>query len=502
LREQTIPISQPRNDSALFRVVVCTALYAIPLITALQPISELDTWWHLRTGQWIIEHGSLPTTDPFSSFGMGKPWIAYSWLFGLFLYALHQNLGLFGIVLYRVVLDLAIVAALHWMIARRERRFGVVAALVAGATVAMTPLLLGERPGLFTILFAILTLDAVLALRAGERRGIVWLLPLCYALWANIHIQFVHGLFILGLACAAPLADRFLGLGTSSNDARTWGSRGWWMLVLLAAACFLATLVNPYHVRIYSLVFEYGRQTETYRLFPELHAPDFREVSDWVLLGVAGAAAFALGRRRTHSAFDFLLLAAGAYFAFHAKHDLWFVVVAACGVIVGARPAGAAERQPRANGTWLQLLLGGAALAVLFVVVARARDLSEQGLEAKVAAEFPVKAAAFMEKQGLTGSLYNHVDWGGYLIWRLPQLPVAIDGRSNLHGDQRMKQFADTWEGRRGWDADPNLNTASVVLLQTRAPLTALLLRSGRFEAVYQDEIATVFVPRGAANVL
>src|SRR5262249_18415805 len=155
------------------------------------------------------------------------------------------------------------------------------------------------------------------------------------------HIQFVHGLFILGLACAAPLADRLLGLGEPSRDARTWGSRGWWTLVLLTGACFLATLVNPYHVQLYTQVLEYGRQTATYRLFPELHAPDFREVSDWVLLGVAGAAAFALGRRRTHSAFDFLLLAAGAYFAFHAKHDLWFVVVAACAVIVGPRPAGA-----------------------------------------------------------------------------------------------------------------------------------------------------------------
>jgi hypothetical protein len=502
LREQTIPIQKPRHDSALFRIVVCTALYAIPLVTALQPISELDTWWHLRTGQWIVEHGGLPATDPFSSFGMGKAWIAYSWLFGLLLYALHHSAGLFGIILYRVVLDLAIVAALHRLIARRERRFGVAAALVACATVAMTPLLLGERPGLFTILFATLTLDAVLTLRAGGRSKTLWLLPFCYVVWANIHIQFVHGLFILGLACAAPLADRLLGLGEPSNDAKTWGSRGWWMLVLLTGACFLATLVNPYHVRLYTQILEYGRQTETYRLFPELHAPDFREVSDWVLLGVAGAAAFALGRRRTHSAFDFLLLAAGAYFAFHAKHDLWFVVVAACAVIVAPRPASAAERQPTPVWTWPQLLLAGATLALLFFVVARGRDLSETTLEAKVAAEFPVKAAAFVEEQRLTGPLYNHVDWGGFLIWRLPEYPVAIDGRSNLHGDQRMKRFADTWEGRPGWDADPDLAAAGVVLLQTRAPLTALLQRSGRFEVVYQDEIATVFVPRGTTNAL
>src|SRR5262249_50919931 len=156
---------------------------------------------------------------------MGKPWVAYSWLFGVLLYAFHQVAGLFGIVLYRVVLDLAVVAALYRLIARREPRFGVAAALVASATVAMTPLLLGERPGLFTVLFATLTLDAVLTLRAGGPGKAVWLLPICYAVWANIHIQFVHGLLILGLACTAPLVDRLLGLGTPTNDAKTWGAR-------------------------------------------------------------------------------------------------------------------------------------------------------------------------------------------------------------------------------------------------------------------------------------
>jgi hypothetical protein len=323
------PAERPAGgDGSMVRLVVWVALYAIPAVTALQPVSEFDTWWHLRTGQWIVEHGALPDTDRFTGFGQGKPWVAYSWLFGLLLYGLHQALGLRGILLYRVVLAVALVAGIQRLVSRRGVGFALTAALVPAAAIALTPLLVGERPGLFTILFVALTLDAVLRLREGTASWTVWLLPLCYALWANIHIQFVHGLFLLGLACAAPLADRVLRLGRRTPNADTWGSRGWWKLVALAAACFLATLANPYHVGIYSVVLEYGRQTETYQLFPELRAKDFRELSDWVVLGLTGAAGYALGRRQRLSAFDLLLAAAAIYFSFHAKHDLWFVVLA------------------------------------------------------------------------------------------------------------------------------------------------------------------------------
>src|SRR6267142_4399462 len=219
-----VPLSQPASDDGtMLRLVVWIILYSIPALTALQPISEWDTWWHLGTGQWIVAHGTVPATDPFSSYGQGQPWVAYSWLFGLMLHGLYQALGLTGILLYRIVLSLAVVAALHRLIARREARFGVVAGLLGAAVVALAPLLMGERPWLFTILFSIWTLDAILSLREGTTSKRLWLLPLVYYLWANIHIQFVHGLLLLGLACAAPLVDRLLRRHTPREHADTAG---------------------------------------------------------------------------------------------------------------------------------------------------------------------------------------------------------------------------------------------------------------------------------------
>ncbi|HMB08573.1 MAG TPA: hypothetical protein VKP69_33185, partial [Isosphaeraceae bacterium] len=104
------------------RLLMVVALCVPPAAVVMRPVTDPDIWWHLRTGQWIVEHGAVPITDPFSSFGLGKPWVAYSWLFEVLVYGLYRWLGLFGIILYRVVLTFAFALSVHRLVAKREPR--------------------------------------------------------------------------------------------------------------------------------------------------------------------------------------------------------------------------------------------------------------------------------------------------------------------------------------------------------------------------------------------
>ena len=65
----------------------------------------------------------------------------------------------------------------------------------------------------------------------------IWVLPILYVLWANLHIQFIYGLFVLGLAVPAPCIDRLIGRAESGRHADADGSRDWWQLVALTSAC-------------------------------------------------------------------------------------------------------------------------------------------------------------------------------------------------------------------------------------------------------------------------
>ncbi len=472
------------------RLLILIGLYAIPAIAVMTPIFDPDIWWHLRTGQWIVEHGAVPTTDPFSSYGMGKPWIAYSWLYEVLVYGLYSARGLTGMLLYRVVLSVAVVAAIHRLVAKREPRFVVATNLVLLAVLGILPLL-NVRPWLFTILFFTLTLDAVLDLREGRNTKAVWLLPPMYALWANLHIQFIYGLFLLSLATAESMIDVLFRRAAVENNASTIPSR---RLLIVTASCAVATLATPYHLHLYRTILDIIRQTGQFQYVTELLSLSFRSPWDWFVLAATLGAAFSLGWRREVRPFPLLLLAAGAFLSFRARRDVWFVVIAAVAFIATSHSTKAVA--DRFALTKRRVLLVAAGVVAVLVGVGWIRNISERHLESALAEKYPVAAAAVVEQRGYPGPLYNHFNWGGYLIWRLPNLPVAMDGRGNLQGDERIERALATWAGERTWPSDPELAAARLVIAQVQYALVSLLRHDPRFELVYEDEVAVIFVAR------
>ncbi len=111
---------------------------------------------------------------------------------------------------------------------------------------------------------------------------------------------------------------------------------------------------------------------------------------------------------------------------------------------------------------------------------------------------FPVQAVKFIKSSQLPGPLYNSLDWGGYLIWSLPELPVAVDGRTNLRGDERIASSVATWEGRIAWEKSPELLRARLIIAQAGKPLTYLIRGDPRYRLVYEDMTAVVFVVHGS----
>jgi hypothetical protein len=134
------------------------------------------------------------------------------------------------------------------------------------------------------------------------------------------------------------------------------------------------------------------------------------------------------------------------------------------------------------------------AVVVALGVMSRYREIDGPHLQQVVESRFPVNAVAFVKQNRFPGPLYNNFDWGGYLIWSLPELPVSMDGRTNVHGDPRTIRSLSTWAGNPGWDSDPELVNARLVIAEIRRPLTTNLRRDARFRLVYEDKTAAVFV--------
>ena len=179
-------------------------LYATPVffVLRLDEVDDTDVWWHLRIGQWIAQHGAIPHTELFSTFGAGKPWAAYSWLFDLIVYLFFHNLGLIGIAVYSSAMVVAITMAIHSLVRRLNSEFHSRGWNHFPRYVYRSGRVFTPRPWLLTILFFAIELKILISARQnGRTRGLLWL-PLIFAVWTNIHIQFIDGLLVLGIVLA------------------------------------------------------------------------------------------------------------------------------------------------------------------------------------------------------------------------------------------------------------------------------------------------------------
>ena len=477
------------------KCALLVALYAIPpfLILTAVNVLDADVWWHLRTGQWIVMHGAVPHSDSFSWTRVGQPWAAYSWLFELLIYGLFQRFGLMGILVYTYAMVVAIAVALHLLIRKFEPRLAQSVGLTALALVSMTRIC-SPRPWLFTILFFCFELNILVSVRRSRKfKHLLLLLPL-FALWANVHIQFLYGFCVLGAAAIEePVIRLVRNRGNDGDTDQPLPVR--WVLPIIFG-CMLAIMVNPYHFHIYSILLDTMRLGDLYRLVSELQSLPFRSFPDWLVLLLVLGAAFVMGRAQKLSPFWFLLFVGSAFISFRGNRDVWFVVVVAATII--ARYAG--------QGTVAEVKLSGRLLVVVCLLTAlllaltmRMYRVSNAELQNSVAEYYPAGAVAFVEERQLPGPLYNHFNWGGYLVWNLPRLPVSIDGRSNLHYPDRLSRALDVWNGKPGWNSDNELSNSRVLIARKDAALTQLLRLDQQWRLVYQDSIAAVFVREGNA---
>jgi hypothetical protein len=478
------------KDSQWAQSLALLLLYSIPAFWSIRTFKILDPdiWWHLATGRWILQHHMLPTNDPFSAYGMDKPWYVYSWMFDLTVEFLYRWFGFVGIVLYEIAVRVVVPVALFHLVRSLIPNFWRAVIITAVSLYAVSHVLT-PRPGMITILFCTIELDVLLAFRKSGKPKSLWLLPVLFALWANWHIQFAYGLLILGVFAVEPILDAMLQRQSVLQSLRS--TQPLW---LTNVGCMLATFLNPYGPRVYSTILVYMNQPKSFALLDELRAMSFRQPQHYVAMLLALAAAMAIGWRREKRLLWPMLLCLACVLGFRSVKDVWFIaVVSACAIADGWLPD---RVEASRRITWRERLLVPIGVLAVLAVAVRHYDLANSWLEMQVAGNFPEVACQYIEKHHLQGPLYNDLNWGGFVIWRLPGYPVSIDGRTNVHGDDRVGKSISIWTGKPEWRNAPELAHANVILARKTTPLASLLRLDPRFKIVFEDQQAIVFQPR------
>src|SRR6185437_11511792 len=180
--------------------------------TRLDPLSssvlDADIWWHLRDGDAIAAQHAVPHRGWFTQYS-SHPWVDYSWGSEVLMSGFHHWFGLMGLVALRSSVELAITLVLFLMLRRGLRGFWQAVPLTASGMWAIHHCL-GMQPMLISVFM--FTIELALIFEARRRNVINPLLwsPLLFLLWANLHIQFVYGLFVLLLLTVVTWGARIL----------------------------------------------------------------------------------------------------------------------------------------------------------------------------------------------------------------------------------------------------------------------------------------------------
>ena len=200
-----MPAFRIRGES-VFRKIAVILLFGLLGMTA-RNATDPDLWWHLRTGQWIVESGHVPHSDPFSFTSAGHAWISHEWLSEAVFYELWKHGGFAALIAFPAIITTAGFMLLY--LRCRAKAHWAAAATALGALAASPSW--GVRPQMFTFTFASLLLWLV---EWGENRPkiLFWIPPL-FLLWLNL-----HGGFALGTRRRGSAGFDAGGLGSGWGD--------------------------------------------------------------------------------------------------------------------------------------------------------------------------------------------------------------------------------------------------------------------------------------------
>jgi hypothetical protein len=478
--------ASPLSLSNVFPVVLLLGLFGM---TA-RPATDPDLWWHLRTGQWIVETGHVAHFDPFSFTRAGHAWVSHEWLSEVVFYELWKHGGAAALIVFSAIVTTAGFMLLY--LRCPGKKHWAAAATVFGA-LASAPSW-GVRPQMFTFTLASLLLWLLEGGTRKDRPRLLFWIPPLFLLWLNLHAGFALGLALLLAYGVGLIMETAVG-NTPWPQARPIILR----VLLLLLACLALVPLNPSGAQLYRYPLDTLRSPGMRSFIGEWRSPDFHEslyrplLLVWLL--VLTAIASSRSRPKGRVIVPLLLTSCAALDA--VRHIPIFVLVA-IPVIAAALPVGSASlavSQRRPDSSRFRPFSNGAVL-ILIAIFALVKWVSlARNQDAREAEQFPQKAVAFLRAGDYPRKVFVYYDWGGYAIWKLyPEYRVFVDGRADLYGDDLLRQFKTAVQLRIGWRDVLDRWKVEVVLVPPTCALAQALLLDPNWHAEFSDSKAILLL--------
>lgn len=384
----------------LILLAVVFILFWVKGIIFLDP----DFGWHLRAGQLILQNG-IPATDPFSYTMPSFPWVDHEWLTDAFTAFVYPFIGIIGLSFLFAILAITSVVVL---VARNWQRWTITPVLL---TLGILISVGGIRPQVMSWFFFSILLNLILDNRWQKWK---WALPFLFFAWANLHGGFAIGVATLFLV--------IILRGLEQKKLNMYD-------IIILIVCTASTFINPYNIRLWEEIWRTASDVKLHALIGEwLPLIRFPDPPLWIIIS---SSCIMIWRYKSKFSFSelslFAVLLLGAFSS--ARHvALW--TLASLPLFNRSFFYLSQEAKRHENGSYrftkaIQMVNLG--MIIVFVLGAILAERSAWFF--RESAFYPENAVQFLRAHPGSDQVFSTYAWGGYLIWKLPEKKVFIDGR-------------------------------------------------------------------------
>ncbi|MFA5270354.1 MAG: hypothetical protein WC400_01975 [Patescibacteria group bacterium] len=473
----------------------------LAFVLTIRPPWDPDLGWHLRNGEDILRFGA-PQGDLYSHTMSGYPWVSHEWLTDVLMYLAYHYWGLLFLSIF-----FALLAITTYWIAARVSRISYEATILSVliATLVAYPVV-GVRPQLLTLCGVAITLWVLFRWRANPRTNLIyWLIPLML-LWANLHGGFAAGLILMGVFGVAELGKFIIRKLYFQANWPTLTANQLWQLVGVGLISGIVTLINPYTWRVYDELWRTLSNDLVRSGISEWLPVTFNNANGLNLLLYAGllGVLVAFSWRRTDIT-KIILAVVFFVVAISSWRNIPLFSLITLPLLADAievlLPGGISYY---AKSIWVLLIIGTGVGYFGYHQYLNVVPATQSVVTLAQVSDYPEGAVKYIKEHQLSGRLFNEYNWGGYLIWQLPEKQVFIDGRMAIWQTADQDVFK---EYQSLSDADEPATTilnkygVELALVYRQKTLANYFLRrADEWKVVYQDNISALF-QRVAATV-
>jgi len=483
-------------------LIFCFSFFIFSFFRAYDP----DLWGHLKFGEYILLHKSIPYQDIYSFVETKDLWVNHEWFSEVvfaFLYPLSPSGSL--LLLFKA-LAFSFTVLIPWVYTVRKSRHLIALTLVYLVIILVFSYGTAIRPQIFSYLFFAMTLFILEKYQLKGKMTFI-ALPVIFIFWVNSHGGVLAGLALVVFYC---LYSLFSDVITAKKEYNRIDLKNLNFKVLYLPLILVLVLgVNPYTYHYYPYILDAILMK---RPFVEEWLSVFsfpgRVVYFFVLVVITATIVVKnLKAVKLSNGYRLILLILLMLVSFsHSRHIPFFALACAFyfpGLIDNILPVAkitveSDQKIPFKPGKQIALI----AVSFLFIYFTIFNDQNfSYHLEVKEKTDaifvgYPVKAANFIRANDLKGNMITTFNWGEFIIYQLyPEVKVSFDGRyETVYPDEIVKANMRFINAQSGWQEVLESFNPAFVLTSRYDPVTKNMVQESGWPLVFTDKESFLFL--------